>query len=92
MRSSRTRARPARRAAAAAASDADRRRYSMIASDLNRVGPSLVDQSGKRHHRVDRAVLRPALRALYEVHVHHVRHEAEVERDAHAISRERTPE
>jgi hypothetical protein len=53
-----------------------------------------VDQGGKRHHRVDCAVRRLALRALYEVHVHHlVRHEAlEVERDASAVSRERTPE
>ena len=53
-----------------------------------------VGQSGKRHHRVDCAVRRVALRALYEVHVHHlVRHEAlEIERDAHAVSRERTPE
>ena len=53
-----------------------------------------VDQSGKRHHRVDCAVHRFALRTLYEVHVHHlVRHAAlKVQRDAHAVSRERTPE
>jgi hypothetical protein len=44
-------------------------RYSMIASDSNRIGPSPSIK---------------ALRTLYEVHVHHlVRHEAlEVERDA----------
>ena len=51
---------------------------------------TMMSQSGKRHHRVDCAVRRLALRALYEVHVHHlVRHEAlEIERDAHAISRD----
>ena len=53
-----------------------------------------VDQGGKRHHRIDCAVRRLALRALQEVHVHHlVRHEAlEIEGDAHAVSRERTSE
>ena len=53
-----------------------------------------VDQGGKRHHRIDCTVRRLALRALHEVHVRHlVRHETlEVERDAHAVSRERTPE
>jgi hypothetical protein len=53
-----------------------------------------VDQSRQRHHRIDRAVGRFALRALHQVHVHHlVRRDAfEVERDAHAIGRERTPE
>jgi hypothetical protein len=53
-----------------------------------------VDQSGKRHHWVDRVVRRRALRPFNEVHVHHfVRHEAlEVERNAHTISRERAPE
>jgi hypothetical protein len=66
----------------------------MIASDSKQNRSFGVDQGGKRHHRIDCAVRRLALRALQEVHVYHlVRHEAlEIERDAHAASRERTPE
>ena len=49
----------------------------MIAQRLEQDRPVAVDQSGKRHHRVDCVVRRLALRPLYEVHVHHfVRHEA----------------
>ena len=48
----------------------------MIASDSNRRSFA-VDQGGKRHHRIDCAVRRLALRPLYEVHVRHfVRQEA----------------
>ena len=66
----------------------------MIASEFEQDRPVAVDQSGKHHHRVDCAVRRLVLRALHEVHVHYlVRHEAlEIERDAYAVSRERTPE
>ena len=53
-----------------------------------------VDQRRDRHHRIDRAVGGVALLALHEIDLDYLigRDAFEIERDAHAISRERAPE
>jgi hypothetical protein len=56
--------------------------------------PFAVDEHRYRHHRIDRAERRRTLLAFHQVYVHHlIGHEAfEVERDAHAVGRQRSPE
>jgi len=51
--------------------------------------PLAVDQSRQRHHRIDFAIGRFALRALHQVHVDDlVGHDVfQIKRDAHAIGR-----
>ena len=74
----RTRARPRASRGSSGGFGCVSSRYSMTPA-LEQDRSFAVDQSGKRHHRIDCAVRRFALRALYEVHVHHLADEIRIE-------------